>query len=107
MKHQEIEKHAAELARHANSSIEAYKTSQLQTAERQKTYQQAVVRQQAEQAKRLIDQQAAQAVAAVEARDRQMDLQKQHADLLGGTSFTQGPVGNYAPPPQGDDGSAL
>lgn len=82
-KHQEIEKHAAELARHANSSIEAYKTAQLQTAERQKAYQQAVVRQQAEQAKRLIDQQAAQAIAAVETRDRQMDLQRQQQDLGG------------------------
>merc|ERR1719188_1382293 len=38
-KHLEIERHAAELSRHAASSIEAYKSAQLQTAERQKTYQ--------------------------------------------------------------------
>lgn len=81
-KHLEIERHAAELARHAASSIEAYKTVQLQTAERQKAYQQAVVRQQAEQAKRLIDQQAAQAIAAVETRDRQLTLQKQQQELV-------------------------
>jgi len=80
-KHQEIERHAAELARHAAGSIEAYKTTQLQTAERQKAYQQAVVRQQAEQAKRLIDQQAAQAIAAVETRDRHIDLQRQTQEL--------------------------
>lgn len=81
-KHLEIERHAAELARHAASSIEAYKVVQLQTAERQKAYQQAVVRQQAEQAKRLIDQQAAQAIAAVETRDRQLQLQRQQQELL-------------------------
>lgn len=81
-KHLEIERHAAELARHAASSIEAYKTVQLQTAERQKAYQQAVVRQQAEQAKRLIDQQAAQAIAAVETRDRQLSLQRQQQELV-------------------------
>jgi len=81
-KHLEIERHAAELARHAANSIEAYKTVQLQTAERQKAYQQAVVRQQAEQAKRLIDQQAAQAIAAVENRERQMTLQRQQQELV-------------------------
>lgn len=81
-KHLEIERHAAELARHAASSIEAYKTVQLQTAERQKAYQQAVVRQQADQAKRLIDQQAAQAIAAVETRDRQLTLQRQQQELV-------------------------
>lgn len=81
-KHLEIERHAAELSRHAANSIEAYKTVQLQTAERQKAYQQAVVRQQAEQAKRLIDQQAAQAIAAVENRERQMTLQKQQQELV-------------------------
>jgi len=81
-KHLEIERHAAELARHAASSIEAYKTVQLQTAERQKAYQQAVVRQQAEQAKRLIDQQAAQAIAAVETRERQLTLQRQQQELV-------------------------
>lgn len=81
-KHLEIERHAAELARHAASSIEAYKTVQLQTAERQKAYQQAVVRQQAEQAKKLIDQQAAQAIAAVETRDRQLTLQRQQQELV-------------------------
>lgn len=80
-KHLEIERHAAELARTAAQSIEAYKASQLQTAERQKAYQQALVRQQAEQAKRLVDQQAAQAIAAVEARDRQLDLQKRQQEL--------------------------
>lgn len=81
-KHLEIERHAAELARHAASSIEAYKTVQLQTAERQKAYQQAVVRQQAEQAKKLIDQQAAQAIGAVETRDRQLSLQRQQQELV-------------------------
>lgn len=80
-KYLEIERHAAELTRHAASSIEAYKTSQLQAAERQKAYEQAVVRQQAEQAKHLIDQQAAQAIAAVETRDRQQDLQRQQKEL--------------------------
>merc|ERR1719480_161599 len=54
-RHQEIERHAAELARHAVSSIEAYKESQLQTAERNKAYQQAMARQQADQAKRVVD----------------------------------------------------
>lgn len=83
-KHLEIERHAAELARTAASSIEAYKAAQLQTAERQKAYQQAVVRQQAEQAKRLVDQQAAQAVAAVETRDRQLDLQRRQQELQRG-----------------------
>lgn len=80
-KHVEIERHAAELARTAASSIEAYKTAQLQTAERQKAYQQAIIRQQTEQAKRLVDQQSAQAIAAVEARDRQLDLQRRQQDL--------------------------
>lgn len=80
-KHQEIERHAAELSRHAASSIEAHKTAQIQGAERQKAYQQAIVRQQAEQAKRLIDQQAAQAIAAVETRGRQMDLQRQQQEM--------------------------
>eukprot|EP00928_Gymnodinium_smaydae_P048086 TRINITY_DN32124_c0_g1_i1.p1 TRINITY_DN32124_c0_g1~~TRINITY_DN32124_c0_g1_i1.p1 ORF type:complete len:271 (-),score=43.28 TRINITY_DN32124_c0_g1_i1:267-1079(-) len=80
-KHLEIERHAAELARHAASSIEAYKSAQLQTAERQKTYQQAVIRQQADQAKRMIDQQAAQACSAVEARERQVDIQRQQQEL--------------------------
>lgn len=91
-KHQEIEKHAAELTKHAGSSIDAYKTSQLQAAERQKAYQQAVVRQQAEQAKRLIDQQASQAINAVEARDRQMDFQKQQASHNLGTQHFPHPV---------------
>merc|ERR1711862_650131 len=81
-KHLEIERHAAELARHAASSIEAYKAAQLQTAERQKSYQQAVVKQQAEQARRLIDQQAAQAIQAVESRERHVDLQRQQQDLM-------------------------
>lgn len=81
-KHLEIERHAAELTRHAASSIEAYRTVQLQTAERQKSYQQAVVRQQADQAKKLIDQQAAQAIGAVETRDRQLKLQRQQQELV-------------------------
>mmetsp|Transcript_66318 Transcript_66318/g.104908 ORF Transcript_66318/g.104908 Transcript_66318/m.104908 type:complete len:301 (+) Transcript_66318:108-1010(+) len=110
-KHLEIERHAAELARHAANSIEAYKTVQLQTAERQKAYQQAVVRQQAEQAKRLIDQQAAQAIAAVENRERQMTLQRQQQELvqrgapqflapLGAPLPFAGPL-DFPPPPLG------
>lgn len=102
-KHQEIERHAAELARHAAGSIEAYKTTQLQTAERQKAYQQAVVRQQAEQAKRLIDQQAAQAIAAVETRDRQLDLQR-HTQDIGQRPPLTAHGGVYAPPPSGGAG---
>jgi len=81
-KQQEIERHASELSRHAASSIEAYKSAQLQTAERQKAYQQAVVRQQAEQAKRMIDQQAAQAIVAVETRERHVDLRRQQQELM-------------------------
>eukprot|EP00927_Polykrikos_kofoidii_P062080 TRINITY_DN56906_c0_g1_i1.p1 TRINITY_DN56906_c0_g1~~TRINITY_DN56906_c0_g1_i1.p1 ORF type:complete len:423 (-),score=66.82 TRINITY_DN56906_c0_g1_i1:109-1377(-) len=80
-KHLEIERHSLELSRHAASSIEAYKTAQLQTAERQKAFQQAVVRQQAEQAKRLIDQQAIQAIHAIEARERHMELQRSQQEL--------------------------
>jgi len=80
-KYREVEHHAAELTKHAASSIEAYKTAQLQTADREKAYQQAVVRQQAEQAKRIIDQQAAQAINAIEARDRQLELQKKQQEL--------------------------
>eukprot|EP00440_Ansanella_granifera_P025719 gb/GFBE01027928.1/.p1 GENE.gb/GFBE01027928.1/~~gb/GFBE01027928.1/.p1 ORF type:complete len:193 (+),score=47.53 gb/GFBE01027928.1/:1-579(+) len=76
-KHDEVERHAADLARHAASSIEAYKESQLQMAERQKAQKQAAIRQQAEQAKRLVDQQAAQAVAAIEVRERQVELHRQ------------------------------
>eukprot|EP00930_Biecheleria_cincta_P059110 TRINITY_DN4486_c0_g1_i3.p1 TRINITY_DN4486_c0_g1~~TRINITY_DN4486_c0_g1_i3.p1 ORF type:complete len:184 (-),score=46.09 TRINITY_DN4486_c0_g1_i3:677-1189(-) len=57
-KQEEVERHAADLVRHAASSIEAYKESQLQMAERQKAQRQAGARQQAEHAKRLIDQQA-------------------------------------------------
>mmetsp|Transcript_13820 Transcript_13820/g.48810 ORF Transcript_13820/g.48810 Transcript_13820/m.48810 type:complete len:334 (-) Transcript_13820:26-1027(-) len=105
-KHQEIERHAAELSRHAASSIEAYKTTQLQASERQKSYHQAVVRQQAEQAKRLIDQQAAQAISAVEARDRHLDLQRQSQEMgqRGATrtsSFQGGPMDNYGSPTPG------
>eukprot|EP00746_Dinoflagellata_sp_MGD_P014724 gnl/MRDRNA2_/MRDRNA2_132418_c0_seq1.p1 gnl/MRDRNA2_/MRDRNA2_132418_c0~~gnl/MRDRNA2_/MRDRNA2_132418_c0_seq1.p1 ORF type:complete len:325 (-),score=95.98 gnl/MRDRNA2_/MRDRNA2_132418_c0_seq1:11-895(-) len=81
-RHREIESQASELSRHAASSIEAYKTQQMQNCERQKDYQQAVLRQQAEQAKRLVDQQAAQAIAAVEMRERQLKLQKQQQELL-------------------------
>lgn len=81
-KHQEIERHANELARHAANSIESYKATQLQTAERQKDYHVAVAKQQAEHAKKIIEQQAAQAIAAVEARDRQMDLQRQQRELM-------------------------
>lgn len=81
-KHLEIERHAAELARHAASSIEAFKNSQLETAEREKQHRQAIVRQQAEQAKRLVDQQAARAIAALDMRDRQVDLQRRQQELL-------------------------
>merc|ERR1740121_2019959 len=80
-KRQEIERHAAELARHAAASIEAHKVAQIQNADRQKAYQQSMVRQQAEQAKRLIDQQASQAVAAVETRERHLELQRQQQEM--------------------------
>ncbi|CAE8589323.1 unnamed protein product [Polarella glacialis] len=76
-KHEEVERHAADLARHAAQSIEAYKESQLQMLDRQKAQRQAALRQQAEQAKRLIDQQAAQAIAAIEVRNGQLELQHQ------------------------------
>lgn len=75
-KHLEIERHAAELSRHAASSIEAYKSAQLQAAERQKAHDQAVVRKQADQARRLVDWQASQAIAVVESRERHVELQR-------------------------------
>lgn len=95
-KHQEIERHASELSKHAAQSIESYKASQLETAERQKAYQQAVAKQQADHAKRLIDQQAAQAIAAIEARDRHLELQRQQRDLMSRVAPPM-PVGAAAP----------
>lgn len=97
-KHREIERQAADLNRHALSSIEAYKEQQLQTVERNKEYQKALVRQQTDQSKRIIDQQAAQAIAEVEARDRHVELQRQGQQLGQQMTAEQGRIPVVAGP---------